>query len=324
MSQTATIVPFTSDHIDDAARLFAASYSREREHSPLLPPRASAGPAWIRAALAALLPNPGVALLAQGELRGYMVTGARFPWKEQRTALVPEYGHSAAAPSPALYRQMYAALAQLWVDSGHHLHVIGHLAHDADLKETLFQLGFGAILAERLRDLAPLDEPHGIAVRQIADVSALLPLHLEHNRYYPASPIFITKPSDEREALADLQVHAERGDAFLVCYEQDEPCAYFIVGESAADAEGFLLRQTNTAQIKSAYARQASRGRGVGLALLRSAVGWAQARGYERIFVEHETANIQGGVFWGKHFAPYVCFSMRYVDSSVGVAAERA
>jgi GNAT superfamily N-acetyltransferase len=92
-----------------------------------------------------------------------------------------------------------------------------------------------------------------------------------------------------------------------------------IVGESTIDGEGFLLAQTNTAQIKSAYARPEVRGKGVGAALLQHAIEWSQQQGYDRIFVEHETANIYGGNFWGTYFSPYLYASMRYTDTTLDI-----
>ena len=54
-----------------------------------------------------------------------------------------------------------------------------------------------------------------------------------------------------------------------------------------------------------------------GTALLNRAIQWAQAQGYARLFVEHETANFYGSHFWHKHFTPYLYFSMRYVDNTI-------
>jgi GNAT superfamily N-acetyltransferase len=90
-----------------------------------------------------------------------------------------------------------------------------------------------------------------------------------------------------------------------------------IVGNSTIDGEGFLLQNTNTAQIKSAYARPDIRRKGIGKALLQRGIAWSQAHGYERIFVEHETANFSGSIFWQKYFNPYLYFSMRYIDNTI-------
>ena len=72
-------------------------------------------------------------------------------------------------------------------------------------------------------------------------------------------------------------------------------------------------------QIKSAYVRPELRGKGVGTALLQRALQWSQAQGYDRVFVEHETANLYGGNFWGKYFIPYVYASMRYIDTTLSI-----
>jgi GNAT superfamily N-acetyltransferase len=249
-----------------------------------------------------------------------MITGAHFPWKGQQAVLVPEYCHGAVKQQKReLYQRMYMQLSQEWVNHHIHLQMIGHFAHDTILQETLYQLGFGAILAERLRDCSalPLNQQHEESIREEKDVNRLLNIQIEHNAYYSRAPIFIIKPTGSREVLDELEDHAGQGDVFFVYYEQDEPCAYMIVGNSTIDGEGFLLQNTNTAQIKSAYARPGIRSKGIGKALLQRAIEWSQAHGHERIFVEHETANFSGSIFWQKHFNPYLYFSMRYIDNTI-------
>jgi GNAT superfamily N-acetyltransferase len=212
---------------------------------------------------------------------------------------------------------MYMRLSQTWANNRIHLQMIGHFAHDTTLQETLYQLGFGAILAERLRDCSALNQPHEIVIQEEKDVSKLLNIQIEHNDYYSKAPIFILKPTTASEVLDELKAHARQGDLFFVYYEQEEPCAYMIVGDSTIGGEGFLLQNTNTAQIKSAYARPDSRNKGIGKALLQRVIEWSQAQGYERLFVEHETANFSGSIFWQKHFDPYIYFSMRYIDNTI-------
>jgi hypothetical protein len=50
-------------------------------------------------------------------------------------------------------------------------------------------------------------------------------------------------------------------------------------------------------------------------ALLNACIGWARAQNFERLMVEHETANLLGSAFWGRHFSPYLTFSMRCVEA---------
>ena len=318
-----TLVPFTREHLDPAVELFTQSYLVEQANSPCLPDRVRDDPSVIQAALQTKLDNPGVAVVEQGQLLAFMVTGAQFAWKGQRAAIVPEYGHAAVAiGKQALYQQMYQSLAQEWVNQGCHLHLIGHFAHDALLQETLYQFGFGALVAERLRDCSMIDAGQNLSINEEQVVSKLLDLHLEHIQYYPQSPIFLLRSADRQSALADLEAHAQGGDVFFAAYEQGEPCAYLIVGKSTNGGEGFLLQETNTAQIKSAYARPGIRGKGFGAALLQHAIQWSQEQGYERVFVEHETANLAGGNFWRKYFTPYLYFSMRYIDNTLANSAQ--
>lgn len=283
-----------------------------------MPSRAIDEPAWIRSALQSKLSNPGVVVVEQDRVLAYMLTGDRFHWKGQQTAIVLEYCHSAVvAQRRALYQRMYMALAQEWLNLRIHLHLIRHFAHDTLLQETLYQLGFGAILAERLRDCSPVAERQDLAIRVEQDVTKLIRLQTEHNRYYPHSLIFVSKPTDRQRVLAELEAHARQGDVFFVYDEQAEPCASMIVGESTLGGEGFLLEQTNTAQIKSAYAQPDVRKKGIGTAMLQRAIEWAQQQGYARLFVEHETANLYGGNFWNSYFTPYLYAAMRYIDTTL-------
>jgi GNAT superfamily N-acetyltransferase len=318
MQDKYTLVPMTREYLEPATELFIGNYKHEQEESPLLPSRVIAEPEWIYHALEARLVNPGVAVVEHNQLLAYMLTGFQFPWKGQQAALVPEYCHSAVEEQKReLYQRMYMQLSQEWVNNHIHLQMIGHFAHDTILQETLYQLGFGAILAERLRDCSVLNQPHEVVIQEEKDVSKLLSIQIEHNDYYAKAPIFILKPTSPHEVLDELEAHARQSDVFFVYYEQGEPCAYMIVGNSTIAGEGFLLQNTNTAQIKSAYARPEIRSKGIGKALLQRAIEWSQAHGYERIFVEHETANFSGSIFWQKHFNPYIYFSMRYIDNTI-------
>ncbi len=313
-----TLVPFTQEYLEPAVAVFLDSYTAEHHHSPLLPSRVRDDPTWIQGALHAHLANPGVVVVEQNHVLAYMVTGDHFVWKGQQAAIVLEYGHSAIVPQKrALYQRMYSYLAQQWVNQQIHLHLIRYFAHDLILQETLYHLGFGAILAERLRDCAAVAARPEVAIRVEPDVSRLITLHTEHNRYYPNAPIFIPKSTAQPDVLAELAAHAAQGDVCFVYDEAQEPGAYMIVGESSSDGEGFLLQQTKTAQIKSAYARPELRGQGIGTALLQRALAWAHHQGYARVLVEHETANVSGGPFWGTYFTPYLYASMRYIDPTL-------
>jgi GNAT superfamily N-acetyltransferase len=313
------LVPFGQQFLEPAVNLFVHSYKAEMLQSPLLPDRVVREPDWILKRLERLVENQGVAMMADNRLIAYMLTGFYFPFKGQNAVQVPEYGHASVPEDrDELYRLMYMKLAGVWAKNGKHIHIIGHFAHDSTLKETLFQLGFGAFLSERLRDFTPVNVDNEVPIIEEKDYRKLVGLHLEHYRYYPESPIFIFHGQNEDTIEPDLKQHAEQGDIFLVHYDQeDTPSGYFILGDSKAGNEGFLLRDTKTARIKAAYVKPDMRRKGIGEVLLQHAIDRSQKNGFERLFVEHETANYYGGKFWNKHFVPYLYFSLRYIDNTI-------
>ena len=174
MQHQYTFVPMTREYLEPATELFISNYKHEQEESPLLPSRVITEPEWIYHALEARLVNPGVAVVEHNQLLAYMVTGSRFPWKGQQAVLVPEYCHGAVDEQKReLYQRMYMHLSQEWVNHHIHLQMIGHFAHDAILQETLYQLGFGAILAERLRDCSAINQSQEMVIQEEKDISKL-------------------------------------------------------------------------------------------------------------------------------------------------------
>jgi GNAT superfamily N-acetyltransferase len=314
------IVPFTADHLKSAVDLFVNNYRREQEESPLLPSKTIGTAGQIHDCIKPLLANPGVAVLENDRLVAFMLTGYRFPWKGQETVLVPECCHASAPDDRReLYQVMYMRLANEWVSNHIHLHIIGHFAHDIALKESLYQLGFGAIITEALRDLSAIKGAPFTDIVGETHVERLLDISIEDMRYYRNAPIFLMKEAEPGERRADLELAIRQGDTYLVFSENNKIGAYFCVGESASGPrqEGFLLRDTRTAQVKNAFVKPRLRGNGIGKSLLQHAVDWSAEHGYERLFVEFETANYFGGNFWRRYFTPYLYFSMRYVDNTI-------
>jgi GNAT superfamily N-acetyltransferase len=302
--------------IPAAAALLAGSYERERAASPLLPAPLMGGEAEASRRVEGCLRNGCVAAFDDKGLAGYMGISASFPFKGQTAALVGEWAHAGAGgDTPWLYRSLYAALGELLRGRGTRLHIVAHFAHDRALADTLFDLGFGTFLMEELRDLSPVAGAADAAVTRERDFLCLEELEAEHMRYYQGSPIFLMKDSSPGAVRAGL-AEAQKGENALFVYrEGGRPAGYFLAGRCVGDDTGRLLKWSNTAQVLSAYCQPQARGRNIGKALLEACVGWAREGGYERMFVEHESANVIGSRFWGRHFGPYLRFSMRYAET---------
>jgi GNAT superfamily N-acetyltransferase len=308
------IAPLAPEGVPEALSLVVACYESEKRCNPLMPPTLLGNPDNALPYIEQCMGNGCVAAYDGGKMIGFMGIHAFFTFKGQRAAQVRSINHAALEKTPNAYLSLYQALGEVLAEKRVQLHIIEHLAGNMELKETLFQLGFGAILAERLRDMSPIPSAAAAAVSQEKDFLSIEELDLEHRRYYRLSPIFITKDESRKAVRGDLSEHGKNGDVLFTYRENGIPMAYMIAGAYAGTDEGFLLQNSGTAQVKSAYARPDARAKGIGRALLSHSVEWARLQGYSRIFVEHESANIIGGAFWQQHFSPYLYVSMRYVE----------
>jgi GNAT superfamily N-acetyltransferase len=311
------VVPLDRSHLDAAVALVDHAYQAERRTSPLLPGALLGDSRRVRPYVEACLPNGCVGAFRGACLAGFMGVAAYFPFKGQTAAFIREVSHAADADDRlAVYQALYQGLGESLAARQAQLHLIGHFAGDRALRDALFQLGFGAILAENLRDLSPVQGAADVPITQEPEFAVVKALDAEHRRYYRQAPIFLVKDASAAVVRRGLVEQQQAGHALFVYRRGGEPAAYFVVGRCLGEEEGFLLQGSNTAQILAAYAQPASRGQDIGKALLDRCIAWAREQGYARLFVEHETANVWGGNFWCKHFRPYLYFSMRYVEAA--------
>jgi len=307
---------FKKEYIDDAVELFLESYKTEQQISRLLPINLINNKEVIKNYLKENVNEQSIAITKDNKLISYMITCYKFMFKGHRSILVQEFGHSSIEKDKSyLYRLMYMNLAQKWSDEGFLLHNICHFSNDKVLNETLYQIGFGLTINERLRDLSNIDNCKQFKISEERDINKLINIQIEHMKYYKRSPIFFNKKSDYKTVKADIEKSQKAGDLFLVYKdEKDKIQGLFILGKSCDEGEGLLLKNTNTAQIKNAYISPNNRGRGIGKALLQHSISKMKEAGYDRIFVEHETSNFQGTIFWRKYFDSFLNVSMRYIE----------
>ncbi|MFO7990736.1 MAG: GNAT family N-acetyltransferase [Thermoplasmata archaeon] len=305
------IQEFDEDHIQKAAELFVSSYEKQREKTPILPKKKSLYDD-VTTALTNKLGRRGFAAFEDGEMIGYMIeTGSAENFMGKRTAFsLGLYSHSAVEDNrERIYQKLYERLSDTWIKKGYHAHIFSFWARDETLLFTLFRLGFGMTHFELMRDLSlPEKVQTTISIRRLDTALPIKKLEMEHREYYPKAPLFWLP-------WEDYSFQEEFQGCLLGAYDGDKIVAYMHL--KTDDAETPLLASEDTCRVASAYAEHDYRGKGVGTALLREAVLWAKESDLKRLYVEGESANIQGGNFWMKHFEPVVYTVRRCVDERI-------
>lgn len=302
-----SIVPFVEEHVLAAAALTAAGVERLRRRVPVLP-IAWTDPVHVIPVLDALLERgSGLAVIDDGELLAFQV-GRMLDGRGGRWSHTPDLGHAAPLDlSGRLRERLYAGLADAWVTGACPEHVITVLADDGDAQTAFARLGFGHVVVDLVRDLAPMgpvDLPDGVVVRRAEsrDANALVGLDDGLRRHLQASPVFLRMgPAATTEV--QRRVIEDPAQAVFVAEREDRPVACLRIGPCATDI-ATIVRDAGTASITAAFTEAPFRGDGLATALLAAAVGWARDAGYERCAVDHESANREAGRFWARHFTP--------------------
>lgn len=302
------IQEFHEDHIPDAAGLFVSSYE---EQVPLLPERGSLYQEVVTA-LTNKLDRCGYAAFEDGELVGYMIeTGLSENFMGKRTAFsLGLYSHSSVEKNRGrIYQELYRRSSHRWVKKGYHSHVLSFWSQQDELLFTLFRLGFGMTHFELIRDLSyPEAADTKVSVRLLNSALPIKDLERDHQDHYPRAPLFWI-PDGE------YSFHEGFEGCLLGAFHGEDIVAYMHLKTN--EAETPILASEDTCRVASAYTDPGHRGMGIGTSLLKEAVTWAKEEGSKRLYVEGESANIQGGNFWIKHFTPVVYTVRRCVDERI-------
>lgn len=315
---------FNEEHIEDAARLFADGYRTERECRPLLPPRFE-NINSISPLLSSLVRrSPGVVAISKNEIVGFLIGQLIPSWRGRRSTYVPEWAHSEAGKRRRrIFQEMYAHLSSEWIANGCFTHLITVLAHDQEIIDSLFWLGFGMAAVDALRDLHSVREAKpsiDIEVRRadLEDLDLVTSLSVEYQRYMAGPPIYMALPAIERREYHEKWLSNPSNALWLASYEE-KVVSYLGVGSFSEDA-AYIISDEKTASIAGAYTKEQLRGRGIGTTLLNQSLNWARSKGYERCAVDFEPENVLGSSFWLKHFKP-ICFSLiRQIDHRIAWA----
>jgi ribosomal protein S18 acetylase RimI-like enzyme len=301
------VVPFSDEHLDDAARLLAARQARHREAEPALPERYE-DPAAAREEIEQTWRAEGAsgtAALRDRRVVGYLIGTPRDAEVWGENVWVEFAGH--AVEEPEDIRDLYAEAAARWVEEGRGRHYALVPANDSGLVDAWFRLSFGQQHAHALQQVSPREvslppgveirEPRAEEIEELIDVGLALPTHQTR------SPVFSTigPPSREEEREEWVKTLADDEEHVLVAYQDDKPVAVWsVVSVEVSSQHRGVGRPERAAFIGFASTLPEFRGSGLGLALTDASFNWAAENGYEVMVTDWRVTNLLSSRFWPK------------------------
>jgi GNAT superfamily N-acetyltransferase len=315
---TLEIVDLELEHLEEAARLVAGQFRKERRQVPALPERFDQPEPHLQRLRDLARNNPGVAALRGGKLVGFL-TGLVIPsWRSKRSAYAPAFAHGAAEEDRArIYRWMYGQMSQRWVDDRCGLHLISLFAHDRPAQDAWFAMAFGLTVVDAVRDAGQVrGASESATIRQATaeDAEAVTRLAEGLTGHLRSAPTLL---NDEGTTVAETREWLTKERHALWLAEQDGQAVGYIRFQPPDPTVSHIVQDPGTASCTGAYVLPEVRGSGVAEALLKRAVSWAREEGLARCAVDFESENPTASGFWLKHYDPVDYSLIRYIDDAM-------
>jgi ribosomal protein S18 acetylase RimI-like enzyme len=300
---TPEIAPFAEEHLPRAAVLLADRHRRHRAAEPTISAAYEDADA-AGAEIGALLRSDGargVVALRDGRVAGYLIGTARDEAVWGPNGWVEHAAHAATDPEDV--RDLYAVVAQEWVDAGRKRHFALVPASDAGLVDAWFRLSFGQQQVYAAREVdASASWPAGVRPAELRDVDAILALAPLVEAVQNRAPTFAVRMTavDMDELRADIEDEVRRDDTASLLYEVDGAVAgsFLVMPVEASSSVVGLARAPGHCYLAWAATIPAVRGTGAGLALMQAADAWAHEAGYTGMTIDWRAANLLASRFW--------------------------
>ena len=301
-----TVVPFSTEHVADAAGLLAARHAQHRRAEPLLPERFEV-PAAAREQIAVAWSAEGAsgaAAFRRGQLVGYLVGAPRKGPVWGENVWVEAAG--LAAEEPEIVRELYAAAAAVWFEHGRRRHYVLVPATDQLLVDAWFRLGFGQQQAHGIREVTPpadVRRPNGLEIRKPRedDIEALIAVDMVLARVNRDSPVFSDWPLPTADALRTewRSTLIDGVDRVLIGCVDGRPvaCWSYCDIEHAGYHHG-LVGADDACYLAFAATLPEVRGSGIGVALTDATFAAAAEEGYAAMVTDWRFTNLLASRFW--------------------------
>lgn len=311
------IIPFKTEHLEEAAVLVSNRYQELRAQVPLLPTSYSEVNRLVPLLQEILnISGDGVAAIDEGRLVGFLTAWILPSFRGRRSIYSPEWANAADLQnSSRIYEEMYSHLASNWVADKCTAHYISLFPVDTKALKAWHWLGFGMISIDAICGMDRLeedDEDFLIRRAELGDLEDVIGLHEALRQYMNKSPIFLPTEKKDQSFFEDWLRNPDT--VIWMAFQNNEPVAMMRMGP-ADDDVCTIIQEEKTTSIYAAFTKEQAREKGIASAVLAKALKAGKDLGYERCAVTFEPMNLIGTHFWFKYFDP-VCYSLvRHLDS---------
>jgi len=305
-------------HIEEAIRLVSHYYQEEKNEVSELPSFFDYHQNLTKHLKSLVVNQLGIVAIEDDIVIGF-ISGFSIPsfFGKAQGIFVPVYGHAAIQTRKCEIEQhLYVEAARRWVNQGIYTHSIAIFAHDKDLKDMWFHLGFGNRCIDAIRQVQshntinPLYQFEEITSQ---NVHSVVPIHEKHHQYYRQSPIFM--PNQNEDALLDLLDWLKDSNHRMFSIKTNDQVVGYI--RYQMNGESLFSIHNHMRNITGLYVLPEFRNFGIGEALLMFVENVLHDEKISLLGVDYESINPNAKYFWGKHFKPYTYSLVRRIDERI-------
>ncbi len=323
---------FQDDMLPEAARLLAKRHQRDRIAFPELPDRFEREAEALTAVETIWKSSNtgGIAAIRHGVLQGFLFAQLKTDALRGRHVWVDAAGAAIAeTQSPELYRDLYGAAAEHWVQRGYFQHYVVLSASDAGVIEAWFRLGFGHEQAYAVKSLVdPIgghDGRNSDVILRLAtadDQMAVAGLSEVIRAYQARAPVFgIALPEDADVLREGYKEIVSDTTSTLWLAEQQARIVAFQGYFPTVPSEVGMLVPDNSIELKIAGTVPEYRGQGIQHALTVKGLHAARLGGYRSCITDWRVTNLSSSRFWPRQgFRPVAYRLSRRIDSRIAWA----
>lgn len=261
--------------------------------------------------------NSAIVAKLDNEIVGFLAYD-EFPFNGEDSVFCPAIGHCAREEyKESAYLSLYKSISQQWINKGILNHMWTIFYNDIELKNILFDLGYGSHLIDAFGSLnIKSDSEYLFEIKKAGteDINTLHELIEESDEYYKSAPLFLNRDKISKEEISEL---ISKSNVFIAW--DKEKAVGFINLSIAKYNNPIDMSIDNCGLIDEigAYIKLEYRGEKIGKQLLKSVSEYCSQNNISGIHVDFETANLYANKFWRKYFNPMLLSMRRTINKNI-------